>query len=382
MKHLLPLILVAGAPFATAAEKPKPLAIGSDAPDFSLPATDGKTYSLRSFKHADVLAILFTCNHCPTAQAYEQRIKKIVTDYRDKSFALLAISPNDPLSIRLDELGYSIAGDTLEDMKTHAGAYGFNFPYLYDGETQKTSLDYGVLATPHIYILDRDRKLRYQGRIDDDEPGTDIQSHDARNAIDALLAGTKIPNETTRVFGCSTKWADKRSAVTRDNEAWDKRPVTLETIDLAGVKALAANKTEKLRLINLWATWCGPCIAELPDLVEINRTYQRRDLELITISLDAPTARDAALKILKRNHAAETEAIAESLKEERRTTNNYLFDNTDKDALAGALDSEWPGPIPYTILIAPGGKIIYRHSGTLDPIELKKAIIKQVGRTY
>ena len=126
--------------------------------------------------------VLFTCNHCPSAQAAEERIIQLVKDYADRSFQLVAISPNAPSSIRINELGYSVYGDTLEDMKYHAAQRGFNFPYLYDGETQSVSKAYGALATPHIFIFDQDRKLRYSGRIDDSkyaDPAL-IKSHDAR----------------------------------------------------------------------------------------------------------------------------------------------------------------------------------------------------------
>ena len=113
------------------------LEIGSPAPDFQLPGVDGKTYSLDSFRDAEILVIVFTCNHCPTAQAYEARIKQLAADYKDKKVALVAISPNDPQALRLDELGFSDLGDSFEDMKIRAKDHGFNFPYLYDGETKK-----------------------------------------------------------------------------------------------------------------------------------------------------------------------------------------------------------------------------------------------------
>src|SRR5262249_14944264 len=147
--------------------------------------------------------------HCPTAQAYEDRILNLHADYKDKGVALVAISPNDPLAVRLDELGYTDLSDSIDEMKLRAKERKFTFPYLYDGETQKTSFAYGVLATPQVFIFDRARKLRYVGRIDDAEI-KEIHSHDTRNALDALLAGRPAPVETTRVFGCSTKWADKR----------------------------------------------------------------------------------------------------------------------------------------------------------------------------
>jgi thiol-disulfide isomerase/thioredoxin len=187
----------------------KTLAIGDAAPDFNLPGVDDKQYSLKDFADAKLLLVVFTCNHCPTAQAYDDRIVQLQADYKDKGVALVAIPPNDPLAVRLDELGYTEVGDSFEDMKLRAKDRKFAFPYLYDGETQKTSLAYGVLATPQVYLFDENRKLRYVGRIDDSDIKT-VASHDTRNALDALLAGKPVAVEKTRTFGCSTKWSDKR----------------------------------------------------------------------------------------------------------------------------------------------------------------------------
>ena len=106
------VLFVAGIGWA-APEEIKTLAIGATAPDFALPGVDGKIHKLADYADARVLVIVFTCNHCPTAQAYEPRLKKLVTDYKDKGVALVAISPNDPLAVRLDELGYTDVGDTL-----------------------------------------------------------------------------------------------------------------------------------------------------------------------------------------------------------------------------------------------------------------------------
>src|SRR5438067_6612410 len=187
----------------------KILPIGSAAPDFSLPGVDGRTYSLKEFASARLLVVVFTCDHCPTAQAYDDRIIKLHADYKDKGVALVAISPNDPKAVRLDELGYTDLSDSFEEMKIRARQRNFQFPYLYDGETQSTAKAYGVVATPHVYIFDQQRKLRYVGRIDDSDV-KEVKSHDARNAIEALLAGKPAPVEETKVFGCSTEWADKR----------------------------------------------------------------------------------------------------------------------------------------------------------------------------
>src|SRR3954463_11688010 len=221
----------------------KTLPIGSPAPDFRLPGVDGKTYSLKDFADAKVLVVIFNCNHCPTAQAYEARIAKLHEEMKDKGVAVVVVSPNDPAALRLDELGYTDVSDSFEDMKYRAKDHKFAYPYLYDGDTQEMSKAYGALATPHVFVFDADRKLRYNGRFDDSDVKT-VKSHDARNAVDALLAGKPVPVEKTKVFGCSTKWASKNDDVKKSLAKWDAEPVTLTGIDLTGIKKLAANDEE------------------------------------------------------------------------------------------------------------------------------------------
>jgi len=360
------LLLVAFLAPSARAEDSRPLAIEQPAPDFALPGVDDKTHRLADFAEAKVLVVVFTCNHCPTAQAYEDRLIQMHRDYHDRGVSLVAVSPNDAAAVRLDELGYTDVGDSLADMKIRAEQKQFPFPYLYDGDTQETSRAYGVLATPQVFVFDAERRLRYVGRVDNSDVG-EITSHDARNAIDALLAGRPAPVAMTRVFGCSTKWSDKRQSALDALARWDAEPVALELIDAAGVKDLAANDSDKLRLINLWATWCGPCVDELPELVTIHRMYRKREFELITISLDQQTDRRQALETLTENHVS---------------ARNYLCTTADQDEVAAALDPQWPGPIPYTVLIAPGGRVIFRHHGPLEPLKLKQAIVEFLGRTY
>lgn len=356
--------------FLPANDDPKTLEIGSKAPDFKLPGVDGKTYSLASFKAAKILVIVFTCNHCPTAQAYEDRIINMAKEYKTKGVALVAISPNDPKSVRLDELGWSDMGDSFAEMKVRARQKKFPFPYLYDGDTEIASKKYGPIATPHVFVFDKDRKLRYQGRIDDVEKPTGTPKNlDARNAIDALLAGKEVPVTTTKVFGCSVKWASKSDWMAKAKEQWAKEPVEVNMIDEAGIKELIENKSEKLRLINVWATWCGPCVTEFPSFIEMNRMYRNRDFELVTVSADNPTNKDRVLKFLQKNQASAT---------------NYLFSLDDKYKLIEAIDPKWQGALPYTILVEPGGKIVYARQGIIDPAQMKKMVIENrlMGRVY
>src|SRR6476660_5473223 len=342
------------------------LRIGDKAPDFDLLGVDDKRYTLKDFANAKLLLVVFTCNHCPTAQAYESRIIKLHSDYQDKGVALVAISPNDPKAVSLDELGYTDLSDSFEEMKLRAKERGYKFPYLYDGDTQKAALAYGVLATPHAFLFDSERKLRYVGRIDDSDVKT-VTSNDLRNAIDALLAGKSVPVEKTRTFGCSTKWSEKREDAQAAIEKWNKEPVTLERLGEPTLTKLAKNDTDQWLLVNVWATWCGPCVQELPEFVTINRMYRHRKLKVITISLDDLDQAEAATKVLQNQHVALV---------------NYISAISSPDRLADLLDPEWRGPVPHTILIAPGGKIVYRCDGDIKPLEVRRAIIDQLGRTY
>ena len=121
-----------------------------------------------------------------------------------------------------------------------------------------------------------------------------VTNHYARDAIEDLLAGKPVTVEKSRVFGCSTKWIDKSDGAKKAIEKWDSEPVDLKPIDAKGLAALAANNSKKLLLVNVWATWCGPCTAEMPHLVTMHRTYRTRDFELVTISLDDMAQKDHA----------------------------------------------------------------------------------------
>ncbi|MBD2703191.1 redoxin domain-containing protein [Spirosoma sp. BT702] len=349
------------------AEDPKTLDIGATAPDFSLPGIDGKTYTLKSFGSANVLVIVFTCNHCPTAQAYEDRLKTLTADYKSKGVTVVAVSPNYPQAVSLDEMGYTDIGDSFAEMKQRAKDKGYNFQYLFDGETEKMSRLYGPIATPHAFVFDKQRKLQYTGRLDASEKPGSANSEDIRAAIDALLASKPVPVATTKTFGCSIKWMDKSDWAKKAPLVWAKEPVSLALIDEDSLKILLKNDSDKVRLVNVWATWCGPCVTELPEFVNMNRMYRNREFEFITLSADVPDKKDKALATLKRLQVS---------------SKNYLFNSTDKYKLIETLDPKWQGALPYTLLIEPGGKVIYRHQGSIDPAEMKKKIVEKIGRYF
>ncbi len=360
------------------------LQIGEMAPDFELLGIDEEMHTLKEYAGAEYLLVAFLSNHCPTSQAIEERLKQLARDYKSKGLRVVAINPNDPAALRPDELGYSKYNDSFPEMKRHAKEQAFNFPYLYDGETQKTALAYGCLATPHVFLFDAERKLQYQGRLDDSRFADvkTVTSPDAKNALEALLVGQPVAVAVTPPHGCSTKWITHREQVTADNEKWETGEVSVELIDAKALAALRKNDTKKVRLFNVWATWCGPCVKEFPELVATSRKFGLRDFEFISISMDDPETMPEVKAFLEKYNAVVPNKLKPSLKAEGRKGNAYVFNEANSDALIQALDPEWPGPIPHTLVVAPGGEVIYRHNGIVDGDELRSKILEHMGRFY
>jgi peroxiredoxin len=172
------------------------LALGSRAPDFDLLGVDGKRHTLASFSKKPVLVVVFSCNHCPYVQAYEDRMVTIQRDYASRGVQLVAINSNDEKSY---------PEDSFAQMVVRAKEKGFNFPYLRD-QDQTAVERYGAVCTPHIFVFDGKRNLRYRGRIDDSRDPLNVKSSDLRNALDDLTAGREVRVPDTKPFGCSIKW--------------------------------------------------------------------------------------------------------------------------------------------------------------------------------
>jgi len=194
---VLAAVLVLGV-FVQAEELP----IGETGPSFSLMGTDGKTYSLTDYKEKKGVAVIFTCNACPYAKAFEDRINKLAKEFSPKGIAFVAINPNDP---------GRVPEDSYDNMVKRAKEKGFVFPYVYDS-TSEVAAAYGARVTPHVFLLDASFKLVYRGRVEDETEAKKSKSHDLKNALNALLAGKKIATAETKAFGCSIKWRKQASA--------------------------------------------------------------------------------------------------------------------------------------------------------------------------
>ncbi|MCB9597412.1 MAG: thioredoxin family protein [Sandaracinaceae bacterium] len=173
------------------------MAVGTAAPPFSLPGTDGETWSLDTFADAKVLVVVFTCNHCPYAKAAEDRLVELQRDYADRGVRLVAINPND---------AERYPADGFDAMTARAKEKGFNFPYLFD-ETQQVARAYDAACTPDVFVFGPDRRLVYNGRIDDNwKDAGAVTRRDLRDVVDATLEGREHGLDVVASMGCSIKW--------------------------------------------------------------------------------------------------------------------------------------------------------------------------------
>jgi peroxiredoxin len=347
-----------------AADVPPVLKIGAQAPTFNLLGVDGKMHSISDYASKKVLVVIFNCDHCPVAQMYEKRIKQLVTDYQARGVAVVVIMGNDPKAVHLSEQGHTDLGDTLPEMKLRAAYRSLNYPYLYDGDNQAVALKYGPTATPHVFIFDQQRKLRYEGRIDSNPREQLATKHETRDAIDALLAGTPVAVQSTPAVGCSTKWAYKEKGAYAEVSEGDQKPVSVEMVSVDQLKTLRKNiGTEKLLLVNFWATWCGPCLEEFPELQKMVRMYAKRDLAIVTVSINSPDEKKFVLNFLQKQHAI---------------NKNLLFDGNDSSDAVSAFGTDWKGGVPYTVLIGMKGEILFKTQGGMNPLDVKRAILKNL----
>ncbi len=346
---LVPCVSVAQAPRS-------PIAVGSTAPTFSLMGTDGVLHTSAEWKNSSVLVVAFLCDHCTESQLYEARLDRLAQNYSGKGVAVVAIQSSNPKAFSEKDLAWSDVGENLADMKERAAFRKFHFPYLYDGDTGGTALAFGASVAPSIFILDKDRKVRYSGRIDDD-PGEGPRTvHNAAVAIDALLAGSPIKEPSTTAIGCPLRLG----AETSIGAAPPSEPVSVALATTTALSSLRHNPTRKLLLVNFYATWCGPCVTEFPDLMATNRMYRVRPFSFTTVSSNVPAEETQVLKFLEKMNAS---------------TNNLLYGSDDIYAMQDAFDPELGAAVPVTVLLSPNGDVLFHEQGEIDLMEIRRAIL-------
>jgi thiol-disulfide isomerase/thioredoxin len=311
-------VVVMTASYAGAGEFNTKISVGDACPNFTnLPATDDKSYSLADFKNKELLLIVFTCNHCPVALDYEDRIIAFAKKYAEK-VGVVAIS----VSKEEDDL--------LPEMKKRARDKGFPYPYLRD-DSQKIGRALGAYVTPQFFLLNKERKVVYMGLMDDEQNPKKVKEHYLADAVDAVLKGGKPAKAETQPFGCTIEYAK----------------VSLKAVPFADVEAAVKALQGKVVVIDFWATWCLPCKKEFPGLVELHRKYAADGVACMSVSIDDAEDQAAALKFLKSKDA---------------TFANFLVVEEDSK-----WKKKWAiGGVPVVFVYGRDGKLAKRFENT-DP---------------
>jgi peroxiredoxin len=336
--------------------------IGTAAPDFSLKGTDDKIHTLPEFSSAKVLAIIFESVHCPVSENYEGRIQKLYDTYHNKGVAFVAIDPNNPSAVRFDELGFTDLTDSPQDMKIRVRERHIPWPFLYDGAKQEVVQKFGAVATPHVFIFDADRKLRYEGRIDDNQNPALVKTHDARDAIEALLNGQPIAVSHRPAFGCSTKWLSKAADVQREWAKIVAEPVTVAEASTGELNSFRANAGDNVTVVHFWNLKNQNLTQNFAQLETTYRMYRGRSFSFIAINSDTEGDADNVMKFLKSQHASNT---------------NLRISRANLTAEQTVFESSWGKNEEFTAVIAPGGKIVYSHKGSVDILDLRHAVLAQ-----
>ena len=338
----------------------------AEMPQFKLRGVDGSVFDSALGIGSPLLAVVFLSNHCPASQMFQGELIMLANEYRSKGFRLIAISPNDPEAIPPDELAYSDLGDSLPEMKIRAKELKYPFPFLYDGETQQTAKMFGVKVTPHVYLFDKNRKLRYSGRIGDPKNPRVQERQELRQALKALVNGDEPPIVRGRAFGSSIKWAKNREFVIKMHERYSRETVLLREVDKRTLEFIRRNKAAWPKMIYVWSISDKTKREDLLQLSAIHKIYRKRGLEWITVCIENNTQKEDVYKLLK---------------ETQSSGRNFMAHGSDISPLADLRAEKGNRITPYIALVEPGGAISHRSTDGLLPLELKRYILSTLAET-
>ncbi|MGE0102379.1 MAG: redoxin domain-containing protein [Blastocatellales bacterium] len=346
MTRILTFALMTASLFLTTASGAERARIGEPAPDFTLTDTSGNVHSLKSYR-GRIAVLGFLGVACPISNAYNDRIRAFVTDYSPGNVAFLGINSN------YDE--------PVPAIRAHIEKNGFSFPVLKDVDN-KVSDSYGAERTPEMFVIDQDGVLRYRGRIDNSQELRRVKRNDLRAALDELMSGKPVTIPEARAFGCLIKRAADAEAINRvEEQAKDFSPKVgrLKPADFAKFKAASLGK---VLVINFWATWCGPCVAEFPEFVALDAKYRDKGVKFVGISADEISDIDSK--------------VIPFIKEQKAMFEMMIQDTDDPEEMIAVVDKEWQGTLPATFIFDKTGKLSYVRYGIIDRDLLIEAIEK------
>lgn len=315
-----------------------PVAIGSAAPEFTLVDLGGQPHSLRDYRGRNVI-ITFIAARCPISQAYDERLQSLARDFGQRpDTVFLAIN--------------SSANESISEIRENAARHHFDFPILRDEGSRIAGL-FGAERTPTAYLVDPEGLLRYRGRIDSaHRPRRDMR-HDLRAAIGELLAGQPVTVPATIAMGCP---------IVKDGGAAPETPANVQPaapqsgevrlLKPADYAKMVRATPGKVVVVNFWATWCGPCVAEFPELVRLDRQLRDRGVRFVGISAD-----DAADR---------SDKVIPFLKAQQVGYENFLQEVDDPQEMIDVVDKDWPGTLPATFVYDRNGKLRFQRLGIID----------------
>jgi peroxiredoxin len=320
--------------------------IGKAAPDFTLTDLKGQNHSLRDYR-GKIVALGFISTNCPISNDYNARMRAIAEDYGKQNAVFLGINSN--------------FNEPVTEIKAHAAKNNLPFTILKD-EGNKVADAYGAQRTPEIFLIDNEGIVRYHGRIDNSREVRRVNRQDLRAALNELIEGKAVSVTEGKAFGCPIKRsqdAKKIKAGSTKAKSTEPKIAMLKPADFNKYKDAAKGK---VLVVNFWATWCGPCVAEFPELVAIDAKYRDKGVKLVGISVD---------------EVAEIKSkVVPFIKEQKAAFDILVQDSDDPEELINLIDKNWQGTLPTTFVFDKQGAIAYTRYGILDRDLLLEAIEK------
>ena len=329
--------------------KGQSLPIGQPAPDFALGDLRRNPHALKDYRGKFVI-VAFLSARCPISKAYQERIRSIAREYGEKDVVFLGIN--------------SSADESRAEVEGHAAGNLLTFPILKD-EGNVVADAYRAERTPKVYVIDPAGNLRYQGRIDNSQNPGLVKRQDLREALNELLAGKTVTIPETKALGCLIKRVQDGPAPTTVVGPQQPAPEPkVALIKPAGYGELIKQSAGKVVVVNFWATWCGPCVAEFPELVKLDNQLRERGVRFIGISAD-----DTA--------EIKTKVIP-FLKDQKARYDNFVQDVEDPQEMIDVVLKDWPGTLPATFVYDKKGNLVYTRLGVFHPetllAEIEKAL--------
>ncbi|HKQ76370.1 MAG TPA: redoxin domain-containing protein [Blastocatellia bacterium] len=327
------------------------LAIGKPAPEFKLADLGGKTHALKDYRGKTVV-VSFISARCPISKAYIDRIRAVADEYSKREVAFLGVNSN--------------ADESIQEMRAYAAKNNLDFTILKD-KGNVIADAYAAERTPKVYVIDGEGLLRYQGRIDNSQNPKMVKRNDLREALNEMLAGKPISVADTKALGCLIKRIQDAKAapakIPAKAEPAQKEPKvgTLKPVDFDKFKDSAKGK---VLVLNFWATWCGPCVAEFPELVALDAQYRDKGVKLVGITADDPG--DVQPKVIP------------FIKKQKVKFDIILQDTDDPQEMFDKINKDWPGVLPATFVYDKRGNLAYSRFGIIDRdllvAEIEKAL--------